>query len=227
MMRRVSKREMLHRLDSVPYARVHLDSLRSSSARVTLEGVICEVNFPRKARDELMRASGIYGNLASIPAAIGDGYLPPGTKLADYPRAYRRTKVALPTITIFDSYSQERELQFERFQKRHPIGAIISGRVILVNRRVAILDLGLGQQGRLDCGKSLDYTFGRPIKWLPLPSVGQVLDVLIRRFNQSMCVVDLSFHTFRQDTKYCNFSAGYRRNLSTELAGFQKLPWSK
>lgn len=227
MTRRVSKREMLHRLDSVPYARIHLDNLRSKSACATVDGVLCEVNFPRKARNELIRESGVYGNVDSIPAAIGNGYMPPGTNPENYARGRRRSQAALPVIKIYDSFSLQQELRFESFQKKHPIGEIINGRIVLVNRRVAILDLGLGQQGRLDCGNSLDYTLGSPIKWLQLPQVGAYVDVLVRGFNQSTQVVDVSLHSFRSDNGFCNQSSGYRSGFKVETACFRELPWEK
>ena len=225
MTRRVSKRTMLHRLDDFPVVRVHLDNLRSSSARVMVDGVACEVKFPRKARQELLNESGIVGYVKSIPRAIGNGYMPPGTKSGDYARTGTRKTAVLPGIGIFDDYTERVEQAFHQFREAHPIGAIVSGQVLLVNRRVAILDLGFGLQGRLDSGESLDYIPGSKVKWLPLPGMGECLDVMVRGFIPRIRQVSVSLHTFARDDDYCNYSAGYRRRFSSDDASFRKLPW--
>lgn len=229
MTRRVSKREMLHRLDSTPYARVHLDSLRCGSARVMVERVTCAVNFPRQARHELMRPNGIYCNLDSIPGAIGDGYMPPGTNSGSFARGMRRSTEALPTVKVYDSFSEHQEQAFERFLRSHPVGSIVAGSVILRNRKVAILDLGLGLgiRGRLDKGGCLDHTAGSPVKWLPLPQLGDRVDVLIRRFIPNMKEVSVTLHSFERDTGFCNQAAGYRSGFNAAHACFTKLPWEK
>ena len=225
MTRRVSKRTMLHRLDDFPVVRIHLDNLRSSSARVMVDGIACDVKFPRKARQELLSESGIVGYVKSIPRAIGNGYMPPGTKSGDYARTGTRKTAVLPGIGIFDDYTERVEQAFHQFREAHPIGAIVSGQVLLVNRRVAILDLGFGLQGRLDSGESLDHTPGSKVKWLPLPEMGECLDVMVRGFIPRIRQVNLSLHTFARDDGYCNFSAGYRRRFNSEDACFKKLPW--
>ena len=225
MTRRVSKRAMLRRLDGVAHARIHLDNVRSSSAHVVLEGVTCAVSFPRKARHELLRESGIYGNLAGIPAAIGDGYMPPGCKSDDYARGRLRKNAELPLVKVFDQYTQAKEQAFLLFQKRYPVGANTNGWVILVNRRVAILDLGLGLQGRLDVGESLDHTPGSPVQWLPLPRMGDCVDVMVRGFFSRIGQVNLSRHTYQREDRYCNYASGYRRHFDSKGACFEKFPW--
>lgn len=225
MTRRVSKRAMLHRLDSIPYARIHLDSLRSSSAHVVVDGIVCEVNFPRKARHVLLRESGVYGNLETIPVAIGDGYIPTGSKSGDYSLRNNGRFGKLPAVKIYDSYSSEVERLFEDFQEKNPIGTILAGQVRLINRRVAILDLGLGQQGQLDKGESLDHTVGSAVRWLPLPSLGECVDVMVRGFITGTRMVNLSMHSFQRDANYCSHSAGYRHGYSADVACFRKLPW--
>lgn len=227
MTRRVSKRDMLRRLDGVAYARIHLDNVRSSSAHVVLDGVTCAVNFPRKARHELLRESGIYGNLAGIPAAIGDGYMPPGCKSDDYARGRLRNNAELPLVKVFDQYTQAKEQAFLLFQKRYPVGAITNGRVILVNRRDAILDLGLGLLGRLDAGESLDHTPGSSVKWLSMPKVGEVLDVYVRDYHKGLDTVRLSRHTYQREDRYCNYASGYRQRFDPKGACFEKFPWEK
>ena len=227
MTRRVSKRTMLHRLDDFPVVRIHLDNLRSSSARVMVDGIACEVKFPRKARQELLRESGVYGNLETIPLPFGNGYMPPGTKSGDYGRGMSRYTTELPKIVIFDDYTEQADRAFNQFRAAHPIGSIVSGQVILVNRQVAILDLGLGLQGRLDTGESLDHTPGSPVKWLPLPSLGECIDVMVRGLIPRIRQVSVSLHTFQRDDGFCNYSAGYRRQFNAEGACFRKLPWEK
>lgn len=227
MTRRVSKRAMLRRLDGVEYARVHLDSLRSSCARVVLEGVTCAVNFPRKARHDLLRESGIYGNLAGIPAAIGDGYMPPGCKSDDYARSRLRKNAELPLVKVFDQYTEAKEQALLLFQKQHPVGSIINGRVILVNRRVAILDLGLGIQGRLDVGESLDHTPGSKVQWIPLPIIGDCVDVMVRGFINRIGQVNVSRHTYQREDRYCSYASGYRQHFDSKGACFEKFPWEK
>jgi len=227
MTRRVSKRTMLHRLDDFPVVRIHLDNLRSSSARVMVDGIACEVKFPRKARHELLRESGIFGDIKSIPSATGDGYMLPGTQSGHYAWAGMRKTDDLPKIGIFDDYTKSVEQAFNQFRAAHPIGSIVSGHVMLVNRQVAILDLGLGLQGRLDTGESLDHTPGIPVRWLPLPSLGECVDVMVRGFVPRIRQVSVSLHTFARDDGYCNYSAGYRRRFSSDEACFRKLPWEK
>lgn len=227
MTRRVSKRTMLHRLDDFPVVRIHLDNLRSSSARVMVDGIACEVKFPRKARQELLRESGVYGNLETIPLAIGNGYMPPGSKSGEYARGMTRHTSDLPRIGIFDDYTEQADRAFNQFRAAHPIGSIVSGKVILVNRQVAILDLGLGLQGRLDTGESLDHTPGSPVEWLPLPDLSECVDVMVRWFIPRIRQVSLSLHTFQRDDGFCNYSAGYRRQFNPEGACFRKLPWEK
>lgn len=227
MPRRVSKRAMLRRLDGVAHARIHLDNVRSSSAHIVLEGVTCEVRFPRRARHELLRESGIYGNLAGIPAAICDGYMPPGCKSDDYARGRLRKNAELPLVKVFDQYTESKEQAFLLFQKQHPVDAIINGRVILVNRRVAILDLGLGIQGRLDVGESLDYTPGSKVQWLPLPRMGDCVDVMVRGFIDRINQVSLSMHTYEREDRYCSYASGYRQHFDSKGACFEKFPWEK
>lgn len=227
MTRRVSKRTMLHRLDDFPVVRIHLDNLRSSSARVMVDGIACEVKFPRKARQELLSESGIVGYVETIPYAIGNGYMPPGTKSGAHAREMTRQTAELPRIGIFDAYTERVEQAFNQFRAAHPIGSIVSGKVILVNRQVTILDLGLGLQGRLDTGESLDHTPGSPVEWLPLPRLGECVDVMVRWFIPRMREVSLSLHTFQRDDGFCNYSAGYRRQFNPEGACFRKLPWEK
>jgi hypothetical protein len=225
MVRRVSKREMLHRLDAVPYVRVHLESLRSQSARVTVDGVVCQVNFPRNARPELMRATGVYGNLRAIPVPIGNGYMPRGTKSGQSARRAMRHTDELPTIKIFDNYSAQVGQMFERFKQAHPFGSIVKAFVRRLNRQVAILDLGMGIQGRLEKGECLDFAPGSPVKWLPVPSVGDVVDVMIRDYIDSRRTVSVTLHTFARDTGFCNHAAGYRPRFHADEAGFKRLPW--
>lgn len=227
MTRRVSKRTMLHRFDDFPVVRIHLDNLRSSSARVMVDGIACEVKFPRKARQELLSESGIVGYVETIPYVIGNGYMPPGTKSGDHAREMMRQTAELPRISIFDDYTEQAEQAFNQFRATHPVGSIVSGHVMLVNRQVAILDLGLGLQGRLDTGESLDHTPGSPVKWLPLPSLGESVDVMVRGFIPRVRQVSLSLHTFARDDGYCNYSAGYRHQFNVEGACFRKLPWDK
>ena len=225
MTRRVSKRAMLHRLDDFPVVRIHLGNLRSSSAQVVVDGVPCALSFPRKARHELLRESGVHGYVETIPDAIGDGTMPPGSQSGDWARGLRRNHAARPTIKVFDDFTEQADGAFLRYQAKHPIGSIVTGQVRLVNRRVAILDLGCGLQGRLDKGESLDHTPGSPVQWLPLPSVGERVDVMVRGFIKSRRMVTVSLHTFQRDAGFCNQSAGYRRSANTEVACFRKLPW--
>jgi hypothetical protein len=227
MTRRASKRGMLHRLDDFPVVRIHLDNLRSSSARVMVDGIACEVKFQRKARQDLLSESGIVGYVETIPYAIGNGYMPPGTKSGDYARGMSRHTTELPKIGIFDDYTERADRAFNQFRAAHPIGSIVSGKVILVNRQVAILGLGLGLQGRLDTGESLDHTPGSPVDWLPLPRLGECVDVMVRWFIPRIRQVSLSLHTFQRDDGFCNYSSGYRRQFNPEAACFRKLPWEK
>lgn len=225
MTRRVSKRATLHRLDDFPEVRIHLDNLRSRSAQVMVDGVPCALSFPRKARRELLRESGVYGYVETIPGAIGDGSMPPGTQSGKYARGMRRNHAALPEIKVFDDFTEQADGAFLRYQAAHPVGSIVSGRVKLVNRRVAILDLGLGLQGRLDKGESLDHTPGSPVRWLPLPGIGERVDVMVRGFIKSRRMVTVSLHSFKRDAGFCNQSAGYRRSFNADIACFRKLPW--
>jgi len=225
MTRRVSKRTMLHRLDDFPVVRIHLDNLRSSSARVMVDGVPCALSFPRKARRELLRESGVYGYVETIPGAIGDGYMPPGSHSEEETRGMRRKNTALPKIKVFDDFTEQADGAFLRYQAAHPIGTIVAGQVKLVNRTAAILDLGLGMQGRLNKGESLDHTPGSPVQWLRLPGVGERVDVMVRGFIESLRTVTVSLHSFQRDAGFCNQSAGYRRSFNADIACFRKLPW--
>lgn len=225
MTRRISKRAMLHRLDDLPLSRIHLDDLRSRSAKVMVEGVLCEVDFPRKARDELLSESGIFGYVASIPYAIGDGSMTPGSKAGEYSHSMTRSPSRWPKVMVFDAVTETADQAFLCFQQQHPIGSVISGKVRLVNRRVAILDLGLGLQGRLDKGECLDHTPGIPVKWLSLPSVGDCVDVMVRGYIANSRIVTVSLHSFHLDTDFCAHSAGFRRSFDATNACFRKLPW--
>jgi len=224
MTRRVSKRAMLRRLDSEFPVRIHLHNVRSSSAHVTVDGVTCGMSFPRKARHELLQENGVFGYVQSMPEVIGHGYMPPGTKSGDYARERLRKNAELPLFKVFDAYTESKEQDYLRFKQLHPVGAIVNARVIVVNRRVATLDMGLGLQGRLDVGESLDHTPGSKVQWLPLPRMG---DCVVRGFIDRINQVSLSMHTYKREDRYCNYASGYRQHFDSKGACFEKFPWEK
>ncbi len=227
MTRRVSKRTLLHRLDGISQVRIHLDSLRSSSAHALVDGLACEVRFPRKLRSQLLREGGVFGTLEIISEAIGDGGVPSGRKSVEFVPGLPDKTNQRPRIDVLESFTEAAGRAFMQFQKHYPVGSIIIGKVRRVNRRAAILDLDSGLQGRLDKGQCLDYTPGSPVRWLPLPSAGDCVDVMVRGFNKTNGRVVLSRHSFHQNARFCGFTAGYRSSASAVGAGFERFPWDK
>ena len=227
MTRRVSKRTLLRRLNGISHVRVHLDSLRSSSAHALVDGLACEVSFPRKLRSQFLREGGVFGTLEIISDAFSDGGVPSGRKSVEFVPGLPDKTNQRPRIDVLESFTEAAGRAFMQFQKHYPVGSIVSGKVRRVNSRVAILDLDLGLQGLLDKGQCLDHTPGSPVRWLPLPSVGDCVDVMVRGFNKTNGRVVLSRHSFHQNARFCDFTAGYRYSATAVGDGFERFPWDK
>ena len=227
MNRRVSKREIRHRFDSIDVVRIHVDDVRSRRALVKIDGVQCQLNFVKQARGEMLREQGVLCYVESIPHAIGDGLQRAGTKSSEYSRKHQRNSSATPVLKTPDEFTFNAELALKRFEKGHPVGSIVSAKVRFATSELAVLDLGLGLLARLEKGNCLDYEPGARVKWLALPQPGACVDVFVRGFRRATGEVMVSLHSYQRDDRFCAFASGYRSSYSAKGACFEKYPWEK
>lgn len=227
MNRRVSKREIRHRFDSIDIVRIHVDDVRSRRALVKIDGVPCQLKFVKRARGEMLRESGVLCYVESIPHAIGDGLQRAGTKSSEYSRKHESNTSPMPVLKTPDEFTFNAELALQRFEKRHPVGSIVSAKVRFATRKLAVLDLGLGLLARLEKGNCLDHEPGAGVKWLALPQQGACVDVFVRGFNKCTAQVMVSLHSYQRDSRFCAFASGYRSTYTSNGACFEKYPWEK
>ena len=227
MNRRVSKREIRHRFDSIDIVRVHVDDVRSRSALVKIDGVQCQLKFVKQARGEMLRESGVLCYVESIPHAVGDGVQRSGTTSPDYSRKHKPNSSAMPVLKTPDEFTFNAEFALKRFEQGHPVGSIVSAKVRFATSKLAVLDLGQGQLARLEKGNCLDHEAGAVVKWLALPQQGACVDVFVRGFRRATGEVMVSLHSYQRDEKFCAFASGYRSSYNSKGACFEKYPWER
>ena len=123
---------------------------------------------------------------------------------------------------------QDRQMQvkaMERFVGRHKVGDVVCATVNRSKFKDGEVLLECGLRAHLeDC---LDHESGQKVHWLPVPAVGQRIEVYVRQIRPAQRRVLVSLHTFTRDSRFNLFNAGYRSSFDGTAAAFALLPWEK
>ncbi len=222
--RRVSFREMRIRLACVDEFRLHPEGLSSRSAYVVIESIGARLTFNPGDRHAVLHESGTDGVLRTVPQPTSDGLFKRGTKPAGGNFPVRTNSDHHPELELIDTHNLRQKLRCSAFANEHPVGSIVTGRVVKRAKRSAQLDLGLGLRGRLD--DCLDHDTGKVV-WREVPQKGAIVDAYVRKVNPDACLIWLSLHDFSRDTRFNLYSSGYRSSYDSSGSPFEKLPWEK
>lgn len=222
-MKRISKRELRNRFDLIDEVRVHVDSLQSKSARVSVDGVECDFDFPRSVRWQITRPEGVSAQVVSYPNPANAGFFPKGTK-PDPDRFIRKPETRRPCL---NADGQKRSEMMAAFARQHPVGTMVLAKVLFQRSGDVALEFENGVRGRLKLGHCCDHEPFRKVRWLAMPSPGETVEVIVREFNWRAHEVFVSMHKFRKDDRYCTYAAGFRGGYNIEDSPFERLPWEK
>lgn len=123
---------------------------------------------------------------------------------------------------------QDRQIQtraIEQFVRHHQVGDVVSATVIRSKGKDGDVLLAYGVQAHVD--DCLDHETGQKVQWLPVPTVGQRIQVYVRMIRPEQCWIAVSIHSFTHDARFNLFNAGYRSTFDGTTACFAQLPWEK
>ena len=116
-------------------------------------------------------------------------------------------------------------MAFERFVRIHMVGDVVSATVIRSRAKDGLALLECGAQAHIaDC---LDHEPGSKAQWIPVPVVGQRIQVYVRAIRRANHHILVSVHTFTVDMHFNLFNAGYRSSFDGSTASFALLPWER
>jgi hypothetical protein len=226
-MKRISNRDLRNKFDLINDVRVHIDSLGQHRAQVRVDGVECELRFRVESRWAIARPEGVPADVVEYPTTSNAGTFARGTKEEPSIFPKRKSKDRRPTLEAAGFFGWDNTKQLSEFERQHPIGTLVTANVIFRRPRDVAVEFENGLRGRLETGYCLDHEPFKKVRWLPLPKVGETVEVIIRQYNWRAKEVLVSMHSYRQDAHYCSYASGYRTGFDAKGSAFARLPWGK
>jgi ribosomal protein S1 len=124
-----------------------------------------------------------------------------------------------------DAKEHEQDKAFQRFVRKFKEGDVVSATVFRSKFKNGKALLEGGVKAFID--DCLDHEDGKKVNWIPVPPVGQRIQVYVRSIRRENRHISVSIHTFTQDEKFNLFNIGYRSAFDGTAATFALLPWEK